>query len=307
MEINEIKKIADSIEEKIGTNYEESNIFQTESGLELQRNLVDIATFLFLTNSTVYLTRTGLDILDVFNARIYVDEKQQELIEDFAEKKSITLEQSEFFFKMMFEFFEEYQQQDFKEILKDHPLYDPDFQMIERMYSHFFTSLYTYFDLYIMKIFQLIIPIIHGKELVDFQDVFKSKKEPKERLNVIATFFKIYNKNILNKEILNDRDWESTLDKVKEIRDTISHRNPIVSLDVLKEKFSKFIIQEKKKIQIEINKFDDEKYKIFIEMLKTSIEGLTISNTFLRIMKNCMAFLALFDNLIANEIKKRSN
>ena len=177
------------------------------------------------------------------------------------------------------------------------PFFNPEYKAMERIYAHFFTSMYSYIDLYIMHLSREIMTKLNDKDYFEFLTGFKPMKNPKERINYLINYFSICKRDKLN-EILKGKKWEDTLVTLIEVRDTISHRNPIVTQDILKEKFPILLKQVQQLIDTNMKLEEKSTDPMFTKLFSETLFLFETILLFELIMRNCYSFLALIDQAL---------
>lgn len=296
-----LKEIGTRVEKELEKEYQELEIFASEHGKELQISMIELGKFIVATNSSVYLGRVGFSLLDKLVDQKTMKEKIGEIVEQFLEKKNLASEQKDFFSELIMEFMNDNKDKSINDFMKGNPFYDPEFKSLERYYAHFFVSLYTYIDLYTMKLYRRINQELTDKDYFELHKRFNAQENPKKRLNTIVRYFKLYKKEVLDKDVLVGKTWETTFDKILEIRDTISHRNPLLSEENLSNSFPELLTKAKKKLKHDFEKADNQ-YEWFLEFFNQILPGLAISVLFIDILKECYGYLALIDNIIFEAI-----
>ncbi len=154
-----------------------------------------------------------------------------------------------------------------------------------------------------MKLYRKISQTLNDKDFYKLNKRFKEIENPKKRLNTISRYFRLFEKQILNKEVLDGKTWETTFDKLLDIRDTISHRNPLLSEENLINHFPELLTNAKRKLKLDFEKVDNQ-YEWILELFNQILPGLSISLLFIDILKECYGYLSLVDNIIFEAILK---
>lgn len=150
---------------------------------------------------------------------------------------------------------------------------------ISRMIDYFILTLYAYFDVYSMSLFQETISKIQIEKIYGVMESIRQFRNPKETiqklLQCLITNKGIKLSNVLEK-VLKEADWGNTynvLDTFKELRDKIAHRKPLTSPTILKEEFKieKQIAERKYKKaykNFQKQKIPEELKELFYSVLK---------------------------------------
>ncbi len=95
-------------------------------------------------------------------------------------------------------------------------------------------------------------------------------------------------------------------DKIIDIRDTISHRNPLLTVEDLNENFIEMLQQAQKKSLVIFNQTEEEDNILLSNLLKKYSSKFVVLFLFEDIMRYCYSYLALIDQALFESKFKRT-
>jgi len=306
MDTNSYKLIIDNMKEKskkIFTNFTE---FKTEFGLDFQKNFIDLMGFATIGILLQVIPEIG-EIFEKITSEISKGIPIELVIKLFT-NESLTSEETQIINEKFFEKLQSIELvNDFEENNSQSSLLDA-LNLSERINSHFIISLYAYFELYSFSLYQYVFSSLKNTEIYDFKEKFKQIDDPKERINMIINYLKFTNRDLM-KEFLETTTWETTISKLKGIRDYTAHKDPLLKLQKLICEISNIDQKANSKIKsfkelidsrlIQFEKYDE--LKKFLDKTEKIFDSIFQKIFILfEIGKDCYYYLALIDIQISS-------
>lgn len=311
MDTNSYKLIIDNMKENSQKLFPNFNEFKTEFGLDFQKNFINLMGF-----AIIGILIQGIPEMEEIYIRIFSEIGKEipiEMVIKSFTDESLTSEEIQIFKEKFFDKLQSIELvNDFEDNNSQSSLLDV-LSLSERINSYFIISLYAYIDLYSLSLYQHVLSSLKSTEIYDFNKEFKHNGDPKERINIITNYLRFTNRELM-KEFLANTTWETTIDKLKGIRDYTAHKDPLLKLQKLICEISNIDEKANSKIKslkelidsrlIQFEKYDElKKFLVKTEKMFESI--LQILFILFEIGKDCYYYLALIDIQISNFYNKK--
>ena len=328
MELNDIFILLDRIDTDLSKENPEYDAFKTDFGKEFESNYYDCITFTKIVSMFPIMlqyiinakkTVTPEDFFNFLDTQLKEAEKingvnqiQKEKIvrvrKLIEELQTIFLDPDYFSdIPLLTESSEEEINSDKDEVELTNSFLVEELRLMERVYSYFVLTLYTYIDSYSMALFQYVVSELPTSEVFDIIKSTKVELNPKERIKSLMKNLKFEDNGNLRKrlkKVLREKAWENHQDEFRQfikIRNYIAHRDPITAKKTLAKKFPKSAedaLIKANELRKNMN-FEEIKDDFILTMIKPILESDFESFFLLQFIgESCYKYLALIDILV---------